>query len=170
MPITVTITGQHAVDAKFDKLKKGLDDWEPILSKSANKYYSHVQSIFVSEGGKGGVAKWAPLSPLREAKRERLVGKARKSHPILNTYGGLRAAATTNAFTQRTGVTGAQHYTPTSVTLLLEGDKVRNNFGFPNDKKGYDRVPKREFWPFSDIQRDIVFQPFERWADDWLGK
>lgn len=166
--IRILITGRKAVLDKLSKLERRIDDWEPVLSKSANAYYSHVSRIFQTEGASVGTP-WKALAPLSLKRRAKVRGLGGAEHPILNTYGQLRRAATTNAFTQAYGVTGAQHYRPKSLELIVVGDKVRNHKGFKNDRKGYNPVPARPFWPMRDQERDILYKPFVRWADDWLG-
>lgn len=159
----ITMTGDARVIAKLRNLAASLADAEPVLAKSADAYYSHVARVFDTEGSAGS-GKWKDLSPMRIHERTK-PGSLNKPGPILDYYGQLRDAATSNEVVNEHGIVGGQRYSKTAVELHLSGDKVRNNDGF---KRGKFAVPAREFWPFDDAQQDIVFEPFEKWADSWL--
>lgn len=156
---TVTVTGGQRVIDKLNRLGDTLSSTEAVLDKSADAYYAYVAQVFDTEGS----GHWAPLSPMRIRERTK-PGSLNKPRPILNYYGQLREAATSNEVVSLPGVTGGQKFTRHSVELTLKGDKVRNNDGF----KGKYTVPAREFWPFYDKEYDVVFRPFETWADVWL--
>lgn len=161
--VTIRVDGLDRVQRRAAKMQESLSDFRPTLDKSADAFYAHVARIFDTEGSAGS-GKWEPLSPKRLHERTK-PGSLGKPAPILDYYGNLREAATSNEVVNEYGVTGGQRFTNRSVELTLKGDKVRNNDGF---KRGKFDVPAREFWPFDSAQQDIVFEPFEKWANDWL--
>jgi len=147
---------------KLDDLDKRMSDFYPMLDKMSKVYYDFVDDVFETEGAAGS-GTWVPLKPYTVAKRQG------KEHPILHWFGQLRDAATSYDPYGAEGVSADQIYTNSSVELRLWGDKVRHNTkgGFVNETGNY--VPQREFWPDVDGKvADIMMNPVESWADDWL--
>lgn len=174
--VTVTMDDPDRVIPKLKRLEPWFKDFREQLNEGAARFYGNVVMRFRTEGRWAGYRspkdpKWAELSDYSKQRRARAAGKGASiepDYPILYVHGGLFHAATSNDVVQEWGVTGGQRYLPHSLELKLEGDKVRNHFGFDNDVEGWDRVPARPIWPWNEEIEDLFFGPFKDWSGGWL--
>lgn len=163
-PFDVQIDGLRPLIRQNGRLLQRVLKPKPLLEESVKAYRFEVADNFDTEGGGLPWGRWQPLSSRRA--RERIKMGYGGYHPILEADGDLRKAAVSINY-RGEGAASKTEVDDKAAILTIDGDKVRNQFGFLNEY-GY-WTPPRQFWPFHDRQHDAIFEPFENWADSWLA-
>ena len=134
---TFEIEGVQQFNRAFNRIEGHIDDLRPVWDHVERVMFEIEDAQFKSEGSRGGLGKWQPLSRAYAAQKE----KTHPGKPILERTGRLMRSLT--------GKTGD--------TLLV---KEKDEFGFgtavpyaPFHQRGGGKLPKRAVVDLSSSQK-----------------
>jgi len=159
----IQFDGFSQLKSELTRMQTKAGNAKDTIEESFKRYGKHVGEIFSTEGAVTSTP-WASLSYWRTQERG-------SSNPILDFEGGLKASATTfkssSTSERRSSIGAAKVVGNQSGWISMSGSKVYLNNPWTNAMSG-NKVPARPFWPFENMQMDIMAKPFEEWVDGWV--